>query len=416
MFLVTTFNVADRNILNVLLEPIKDEFGVSDTAMGFLVGPAFAIVHIVASFAIATLADRSTRRSVVGLGLFLWSGLTALCGLVTQFWQLVIARFGVGAFEGAGSAPAHALLCDYFPIDRRARMMTIFGMGGMTGIALGYLLGALIAETHGWRATFFVLGIPGALLALVIRATVREPERGRLDGGAPPEPVPTLTVLARLRHTPSFVHNVLGASYHAFASMGSGAFFISYLIRSHDMSLGGAAISLMLSQQLFAAVGALGGAWLCDRLGKRDIRWVMWVPTIGALAAMPFSVAFVLWPAGGHFSVGSWALPTALLILIPGTLLGATWNGPALAMTQSVTPPNMRSRASALTTGTYNLIGMGLGPLCVGLISDAFEPSMGRESLRMGLLIIGVTHILGALHQWIASRSLKNDLASVGET
>lgn len=186
MFSVTALNVADRNILQVLLQPIKEEFQVSDTAMGLLVGTGFAVVHIFASLLIARWADRGVRRSIIAGGLLLWSGLTLISGLTRSYWQLLFARVGVSAAEGAGSAPAHSLLCDYFPLDRRARAMAIVGMGGIAGMGLGLALGGTIAELYGWRSAFFVLGFPGILLAIAVRLSVREPERGRLDEGAAP--------------------------------------------------------------------------------------------------------------------------------------------------------------------------------------------------------------------------------------
>jgi MFS family permease len=347
------------------------------------------------------------------VGLFVWSGLTALSGLAQSLGQLVVVRLGVGAAEGAGSAPAHSLLCDYFPLDRRARVMTIFGVGGMVGIMAGYVVGGLVAEHYGWRSAFFVLGLPGIFLGLLILLSVREPERGRLDGVISAENIPTRQVIRQLLGTRSYVHMVLGASYHAFAGMGWGPFLISYLIRSHDLSLGRASISLVFLNQGIAMLAALLAAWMCDRLGRSDIRWYMWIPTWGALLALPFSLAFVLWPAGGTFPLGPWMLPVAFLPLMASSFLGATWNGPTLAMTQSVTPASMRSRASALTTGTYNLIGMGLGPLLVGFISDLLAPRYGVESLRYGLLVVGLAHVLGAVHHWRAARYLRADLDAV---
>lgn len=409
--LVTAFNVADRNILNALLEPIKIEFGASDTAMGVLVGTSFAVVHIAASLLIARWADRSVRRSIIAGGLFIWSGLTALSGLARSYWHLFVARMGVSAAEGCGSAPAHSILCDYFPLHLRARVMSIFGFGGVVGIAIGMGLGGTIAEQFGWRVAFFVVGIPGALLAILVRLTVREPERGVLDGAAPSGEPPSVREVARfLLGRRSFVHMVVGAGFHSFAGMGTGAFYVAYLIRLHDLSVGSAALTYMFVGPLVSTVGVLFGGWLSDTLGRRDIRWYMWLPALTSLLAMPSSVAFVLWPAGGTVAIGGVALAVAPLVLIPASFLGSIYNGPTLAMTQSIAKPAMRSQASALTTGSYNLIGMGLGPLAVGIINDALTPSMGVDAIRYGLLIVGLMHLLGTLHNLLAARYLARDL------
>ncbi|MCE2390698.1 MAG: MFS transporter [Proteobacteria bacterium] len=409
--LVTAFNVADRNILNALLEPIKLEFGVSDTAMGLLVGTSFAVVHIIASLIIARWADRSVRRSIVAGGLFVWSGLTALSGLARGYADLFAARVGVSAAEGCGSAPAHSLLCDYFPLHLRARVMSIFGFGGILGIALGMGLGGTIAELYGWRVAFFVVGLPGALLAILVRLSVREPVRGALDAPGRSEPPPSVSEVARfLLGRRSFVHMVAGAGFHAFASMGASAFYVSYLIRLHGLPVGSAALTYMAVGPMVSIVGTLLGGWLADALGKRDIRWYMWIPALSSLLALPFSVAFVLWPSGSTLSLGTTALLAAPLVLIPGSFFGSMYNGPTLAMTQSIARPSMRSQASAITTGSYNLIGMGLGPLAVGLVNDAFAPSVGADAIRYGLLIVGLVHLQGTLHNWLAARHLAADL------
>jgi len=410
--LVTVFNVADRNILNALLEPIKTEFQASDTEMGLLVGTSFAVVHIIASLVIARWADHSVRRSIVAGGLFVWSGLTALSGLAGTYWHLFAARMGVSAAEGCGSAPAHSLLCDYFPLRLRARAMSLFGVGGILGIALGMGVGGTVAELYGWRVAFYVVGLPGVALALLIRTTVREPVRGAMDGGVLPDEPPSLReVLRFLLARRSFVHMVVGAGFHAFAAMGAGAFYVAYLIRVHGLSVGAASLVFMAVGPMVSAFGALAGGWASDRLGTRDIRWYMWVPALASVLAIPSSIAFVLWPAGATMDVAGTAVLVAPLVLIPASLLNAMYNGPTLAMTQSIARADLRSQASALTTGSYNLIGMGLGPLAVGLLSDAFEPEFGVESIRYGLLIVGFVHLQGAVHNLLAARYLRVDLA-----
>ncbi|MGH7336729.1 MAG: spinster family MFS transporter, partial [Myxococcota bacterium] len=397
LFLVTLFNVADRYILHTLLEPIKEEFGASDTEMGLLIGFNFAIVHILASVVIARYADRGVRRTIIAAGLFVWSGLTALSGLATSYLQLALARIGVATAEGAGSSPAHSMLCDYFPLDRRTTVLTIFGMGGIAGTALGSGVIGPIAQLWGWRYAFFVLGIPGALLSLVVWLTVREPVRGALEGAeARTAGHTTGYVLRYLLGQRSFVLIIGAASLHSVAAMGAAPFHVAYLMRSHGMSIGLAGFAYMWVGPLAHAVGALLGGLLTDHLARRDERWYMWIPAASALLGLPFTVAFALWPAGGTFELLGRAFPTALAVILPASLVGSAWLGPTLAMAQTLARPHMRALAAALTTGTYNLIGMGLGPLIVGLVSDRLEPTFGVESLRYGLLLVVLTHLGGA--------------------
>jgi len=194
--------------------------------------------------------------------------------------------------------------------------------------------------------------------------------------------------------------------------MGAGAFYVAYLIRVHGLSVGTASLVFMVVGPMVSAFGALAGGWVSDRLGARDVRWYMWIPALSSILAIPSSIAFVLWPTGATVDIAGMTLLAAPLVLIPASLLNAMYNGPTLAMTQSIARPDLRAQASALTTGSYNLIGMGLGPLVVGLLSDHFEPEFGVESIRYGLLIVGFVHVQGALHNLLAARYLKTDLAA----
>src|SRR6185503_2408459 len=239
LFLVTLFNVADRYILHTLLEPIKLEFHASDTEMGLLIGFNFAVVHILASVVIAHFADRGVRRTIIAAGLFVWSGLTALSGLATSYLWLALARIGVATAEGAGSSPAHSMLCDYFPLERRTTVLTIFGMGGIAGTALGSGVIGPIAQSWGWRYAFFVLGLPGALLSLVVWLTVREPMRGALEGARPGAASHTTwDALRTLLGQRSFVLIISAAALHGLADLGAGPFNVAYLIRVHHMEIG----------------------------------------------------------------------------------------------------------------------------------------------------------------------------------
>jgi MFS family permease len=305
------------------------------------------------------------------------------------------------------------MLSDYFPLERRTTVLTLFGMGGIAGGALGSGVIGPIAEVWGWRSAFFVVGIPGALLSLLVWWSVREPVRGALDGAdSRAANHTTRDVLRYLLGQRSFVLIIGAASLHSVAAMGAGPFHVAYLMRSHGMTIGLAGFAYMWVGPLAHAVGGLSFGLLIDRLVRRDARWSMWVPAASALFALPFSVAFVLWPAGGTFELLGHAFPTALAVILPASLVGSAWLGPTLAMAQTLARPHMRALASALTTGTYNLIGMGLGPLVVGLVSDRLEPTFGVESLRYGLLVVVFTHLGGSALNLRAARHLRADLAA----
>jgi predicted MFS family arabinose efflux permease len=411
LMLTTALNVADRNLLSILVRPIQAELDVSDTAMGLLGGFWFAVVHNAAIFPVARLADRGNRRSIIASGLFLWSGFTAISGFVQGYWQLLLARMGVSAAESTGSAPVHSLLSDYFPIHQRATALGLISVGGVAGIGIGLAVGGIVAQAYGWRAAFFAFGAPGLVLALVLRATVREPERGGVDGiAAGVEPVPIGEVVRYLRARRSYVQMVLASAFHAFAGMGTSFWYPAYLGRIHGLDLAAVGLGYALVGPALSAVGALVGGRLADHLGRREPRWYMWIPALSALIALPSTIAFVLWPAGSTFELAGRALPVALLVVMPSSFFGGMWTGPTLAMTQTIARPRMRAMASAATTGTYNLIGLGLGPTLVGLLSDGLTPSFGVEALRYALLVVGLAHVLGSLHNWLAARSLRGDL------
>jgi len=407
---VTTFNTADRYILSILLPDIKREFGLSDAMLGFLVGPAFAVFHTLAGLPIARWADRGVRRSIVAGGLFLWSAFTALCGLAQTFWQLLLSRMGVAVCEAAGAAPAQSLLADYFPPERRATAMAVFGTGGIVGMGLGLVVGGYVTQHFGWRYAFFVFGLPGMALAFVLRATVREPVRGRSEGLAAGGSESALQVVRFLVRLPAYRHIVLAASFHAFAGYGAGIWYPTFLVRVYEMDRFEVGTVMMLAGPLMSAIGALAGGRLADGLGSRDVRWYMWLPGAAALAALPFAAGFLLWPEDVALEVGGRQVLPALLILCPASMLGGFWSGPTIAMVLGLAKPHMRALSAALLLMTYNLMGLGLGPYFVGLLSDGLEPRFGVDAVRYALLVVALAHVAGSLHNALAARTLAADL------
>jgi MFS family permease len=402
LLVVYVVNFIDRSIVNILLQPIKEEFQPSDTALGFLSGVAFAIFYATLGIPIARWADRGVRRDIIALALFVWSGMTALCGLARTFPQLVLARVGVGVGEAGCSPPAHSLLSDYYPPERRGTAFSIYALGIPLGTAFGFFLGGWMAETLGWRAAFLLVGLPGLALALVVRFTLREPPRGhseaRRESGPAPEPMAVIRVMARLA---SFRHLAAAATLHAFVGYGVAAWNAAFLVRSHGMSLGEVGSWLAVIAIVFGGLGTFLGGYLADRLTPRDARWALWVPGVSTLIAVPFAVAFYLWQD----------VRVALALAGIPVFFGAMYLGPTFSITQALAPLRMRAVASAFLLFLINLIGLGLGPQVTGIASDLLAPRLAEESLRGALVGMVALNLWSGLHYFLGARTLRAELA-----
>ena len=263
--LVYAFNFIDRQILVILQEPIKMEMGLSDAQLGLLSGFTFAVIYVTAGIPIAYWADRGNRRNIVALSLTVWSSMTAISGFVQNYAQLLLARLGVGLGEAGGSPPSHSIISDYYPPEQRATALSFYSTGIYAGILLGFAFGGIIADSFGWRMAFLVVGLPGVLLAVVLRLTVKEPQRGRYDGNAISHKPGLKETLHILRMRPSFWYLSLGCALSAYVTYGNGNFFPSYLIRSHGMSLSQVGLVLALLSGITGAIGTFLGGYIADR-------------------------------------------------------------------------------------------------------------------------------------------------------
>ena len=400
LFLVYVVSYIDRQVLAVLIDPIKADIGASDGQMGILAGIAFALFYATLGMPIARYADHHSRRNVIAIGIAVWSAMTAVTGFTYSYATLLLARIGVGVGEAAGGAPGHSIISDYFPPSQRATALALYTTGGTVGIATGLLLGGLLGDLYGWRLTFVILGLPGLGVALLVWLTVREPPRGRFDEGPPPESASLGSVLRHLWSIPSYRYLCLAAALHVFAGYGASTWHPSFLRRVHDMS--GAEVGMWLG--LASATSAIANvlwARVADVMGQRDARWYMRLPMIGSLLALPFAYAFILVPD----------TTTALLFLLPAGFLGASYLGATYAMAQALAKPNMRATSAASLLLVINLIGMGMGPTIVGFMNDWLTPRFGIGAIRISLLVVGVPHLLAALCNGLAARSLREDLA-----
>jgi predicted MFS family arabinose efflux permease len=395
------FNFIDRQILVILQEPIKADMGLSDAQLGLLSGFSFALVYITAGIPIAYWADRGNRRNIVALAVTVWSGMTALSGFAQNYSQLLLARIGVGIGEAGGSPPAHAMISDYYPPEKRATALSIYSTGVHIGVLVGFLAGGFISQTLGWRAAFMAVGLPGVIFATIFFFTVREPERGRWESSAQAQYKPTLVetfrVLAQYR---SFWYLAAGAGLTAFAGYGNGNFTPSFLMRSHGLEVANVGILLAIFGGGGGVIGTLLGGYFADRFGATDKRWYFWVPAIAGGIAFPLSIPYLL--------LGNTTIVIGLMFIV--TILINTYLGPCLAISHSLVPPAMRALTSAILFFVLNLIGLGMGPLTAGILSDYFTEAHGADGLRYAMLVVGLIASVGVLMFVLASRSLPRDL------
>jgi predicted MFS family arabinose efflux permease len=408
--LAYAFNFIDRQILVIIQGPIKLEMGLSDTQLGLLSGFAFALVYITAGIPIAYWADRGNRRNIIAVAVTVWSGMTALSGFAQNYGQLLMARVGVGIGEAGGSPPAHSMISDYYPPERRATAFAIYSAGLHAGIFFGFVLGGIILEYFGWRAAFMVVGLPGVLFAVIFYLTVQEPERGRWETGAVAEYQPTLgETLNLLRRYRSFWYIALGAGLTAFAGYGNGNFTPLFLERSHGISGIELGMILAFGGGGGGLLGTLIGGRLSDRFGVRDQRWYMWLPALAGAAALPLAVPYLL--------MDDTRIVVPLLVIV--TILINTYLGPCLATSHALVPPAMRALTSAILFFVLNLVGLGMGPLTAGLLSDYFTSIYGDDGLRYAMLVVAAIAAVGVLMFVLAAKNLPRDIAlrdSIGQS
>jgi predicted MFS family arabinose efflux permease len=401
--LVYAFNFIDRQILVILQEAIKRDMGLSDAQLGLLSGFSFALVYVTAGIPIAYWADRSNRRNIIAGALALWSGMTALSGLAQNYTHLLLARIGVGIGEAGGSPPAHSMISDYYPPHRRATALAVYSTGIHIGVLLGFVFGGLLSQVYGWRTAFMLVGLPGVAFALLFVLTVREPQRGRWETGSTaagqrPGMRETVGVLASF---PSFWLLAAGCGVAAFIGYGNGNFAPSYLIRNHGFSVGEVGVVLAIFGGGAGLLGTFLGGFLADRLAARDKRWYLWLPAVASALALPLGIPYLL-------------LDNAVLVvgfMFLSTLAINTYLGPCLAIAHTLVPAPMRALTSAIMLLVLNLIGLGLGPLTVGLLSDYYAGDAGVNSLRYAMLTVCVLGSPAILLFVLAARRLPADLA-----
>lgn len=419
LVVVYAFNFIDRQIVGILAVPIKAELSLTDTQLSLMGGLAFALFYTFLGIPIAWLADRKSRVWIMTAALAMWSAMTAACGLAQNFVQLFAARLGVGVGEAGGVAPAYSLIADYFPPEKRARALSIYSFGIPIGSALGVLLGGVLTSILDWRAAFIIVGLSGLAIAPVFRLTMREPVRGGLDGaGLRTEPARISEVVRLIARKPSFWGLSFGAASSSMMGYGLIFWLPSFLVRSFGEDLPGffswmPAFLLpanpgpvLYASYFYATILLLGGVvgiWLggslADRYGQKQKAAYAFVPAVAFIATIPFYVAGVL----------STSLPLTFVLFLFPTALSLVWLGPIITAFQHLVPPNMRATASAIFLFINNLIGIGLGNLVIGALSDGLAARFGDESLRYAILSGTVMYVIAATLFLITAPRLKKD-------
>ena len=381
---IYVFNYIDRQLMAILIEPVKLEFGISDTGIGLLSGVTFAVFYTVFGLPLGRLSDRIGRKPVIAFSCMAWSLMTMLCGMAGNFFSLVLARIGVAVGEAGGTAPSVAMVSELYPANRRSTALAVLMLGSSLGAIVGLGLGGWIAQEHGWRYAFLLIGAPGIVLGLVLLFTVRTPQRPLpVQRSAPVQGwLPTLLDLLRM---PSFAWLVLTGGAAAIAGYAIGTWTPSFLIRSHGLNLQEAGFLVGVVGGSGATLGTLACGLLTDRLVRRDSGWQIGVPLLGTVLSIPFALACFLWPQGIAFHLGSVPVPTAFLFYSAFGFFGVWWATPCLGAISHLFPATRLAQATAIFVMAMTLLGVGLGPLLIGVLSDWLGSTLGGESLRYAL-------------------------------
>lgn len=407
--LIYSLNYLDRQIVLILQEPIKHEFVLKDWQLGLLTGGSISLFYTAMGIPLARWIDSGIHRvRMIAAITVLWSILTAVGGVTRNYWQLFFARVGVGMAESGFAPAAHSLLSDLYPADKRPSAMGVFATGIPVGIMLGLMAGGFIAQHYSWRLALLIVGLPGVVIGLLFVLLAREPRRGAAESaGHTPATAPLSfrEAVTTLWRTPAYVQVVLASAAASFAQMGITAWLPSYLIRVHGMSLSEVGFGMGVLMGASGLIGTAFGGWLAMRLGKRGMDAMLWAPIIGLTLSIPLFVLAFMAQSG---------VSTLWLLALP-MLLVAFWTAPSIAVTQSLAPVATRATASAVYIVSCNIIGVALGPIFAGILSDVFHGMTGdpARGLQLSLICLAVIMLWSIIHWVIAARHLRRDRATV---
>ncbi|WP_417417059.1 spinster family MFS transporter [Hoeflea sp.] len=390
-------NQLDRNILGITLEAIGQEFTLSDTQLGLLSGALFAAVYVLFGFPVAKLSVKGNRRNIIGISVAIWSTLTIAMGAAQNFLQLALARLGVGIGEAGGVVPAHSIISDLYPPERRVSAMATFVVGANIGILLSFLIGGIVGQAFGWRWAFFIAGLPGLALSVLIFTTVSEPERDLtavpLHHGKGSLFLQTIGVIWRNK---ALLHVMLGIGISGIVTFGTLAWSATYIIRAHGLSQGQTGVFFALTIGVIGGLGTWYSGVLADRLGSRNPKWRLGVVVVSILAAKPFMIGFLL-TENTIVALG--------LLSVAVVYAGVFW-APTFAFLHGQISDDMRPMATAIFLFFYNIIGVGIGPTFIGFLSDTIPQTAPGQSLGYALLVVQIAGIWGAYHYYRAMRTI----------
>lgn len=413
---ILAFNYVDRYALGIMLEDIKFDLDLSDTQLGFLTGIAFAAFYAIMGLPIARWADRADRIKIISVTTGLWSVAVALSGFAGNFIQLVLIRVGVAVGEAGCIPPAHSLIADYFTRLERSRALSAYMLGVPLSVVIGYFGAGWLNEFYGWRVTFVLLGAPGVLLALLAWFSLREPRLGdhrrrgdrAIDRATPEQQIsadktvqPFGSVAMILWSNDTFRNLVIFFSVVYFFGYGILQWQPAFFIRSHGLGTGELGTWFALIYGVGGFIGTYLGGELTHHYAAGNER----------LQLRASAVLYALFGGISFFIYFTENVYLAFFLMSVSAIGGALATGPMFAVMQTLVPERMRATSIAITYLFANLIGMGLGPIAAGVLSDTFRPWWGDESLRYALLILCPGYVWGALHMWQASRTVVQDLA-----
>ncbi|MBV0934697.1 spinster family MFS transporter [Marinobacterium weihaiense] len=418
--LVYVFSFIDRNVIAIVIEPIKQEFGASDTLMGLLTGLAFAVLYGILGIPLGRMVDQGAdRRKMISICCGLWSIATMACGMATSFWQLLIARMTVAVGEAGGMAPSVSMVSDLYPKNRRSMAMSIFMLGPQLGILIAMVLGGYIAQTYGWRTTFIFFGIPGVLIAATLWFFTRDPGRGVFDSEEErrqaklARDVKASVQIKSIFKVRAFVLLCFGVALTGVVGYGFGIWAPTFLLRSYEMPLAQAGFMFGIASGLFAVLGTLFCGWLCDRLIVRDTRWQIALPMLGILISLPMGIAFLLWPTSSTFAVGRFDVPVAMLFCAGFAFFQSWWPTLTFAAVSHLLTSSQRAMGAAFVNLFMTLVGAGLGPFISGTLSDFYTGTMGPDGLRWALVTVLCLLLVTALMYALAIKPYQRRLEAL---
>ena len=429
LFFVCLFNLGDRAVFSVVAPAMRGELHLTDFELGILQGFSFALLYGGLGIPVGRLAERASRTRLIAVATGIWSLATVMSGMATNFLQMMLSRIAVGMGEAGFTAPTGSLVADHFPPRQRASAMGLIMLGLPLGTLVGAIGGGFVAQHYGWRMAFFALGVPGLLVALLVRLLLKEPPRGLADGApAAPGPVPPFAdVLRHIRRSRVLPHVMLGGGLSAIGIQGVAQFMPLLFTRAFHLPIGTAAALFGIVSGSSLAVGMLIGGFGTDRAAKRDARWSAWGPAIAFLAAPVFYL----------FGFNQATIPATAALLVGGGICAMIYYGPSIGMLQNLTPSSMRASTTAVFAMLMALVGTGIGPTLVGYASDRFAAATfgsdfatacrpgatavaegcaaaSLQGLRAAMMIAVLSFAWAAIHYLLAARALRSELEAAG--